>query len=74
VRPAERALEVLALFSAAGRLEQEGPETIVAAIPKARVPAAVAALADAGLEVFAVERQASSLEEAFLEVTGGETV
>ena len=74
VRPAERALEILALFSAAGRLEQEGPETIVAAIPKARVPAAVAALADAGLEVFAVERQASSLEEAFLEVTGGETV
>ena len=36
--------------------------------------AAVSALAQAGVEVFGVERPASSLEEVFLEVTGGETV
>jgi len=39
-----------------------------------RVPEALAALAAAGVLVFGVERQASTLEEIFLEVTGGETV
>ena len=34
----------------------------------------VAALAGAGVRVFGVEKQSSTLEELFLEVTGGETV
>jgi hypothetical protein len=38
------------------------------------VPASVTALVEAHVEVFGVERLASSLEEVFLEVTGGETV
>ena len=43
-------------------------------VVRERVPDALAALAAAGVLVFGVERQASTLEEIFLEVTGGETV
>jgi ABC-2 type transport system ATP-binding protein len=74
VSPAERAAEILGRFDERGRPEREGPETLLAAIPRERVPEAVAALAGEGIQVFAVERPASTLEEAFLEVTGGETV
>jgi len=78
VRPARRAVEVLEPFGAAGiagdgaGMEDEG--TIDARIPKAKVPDALRALTAAGVDVFAVERSLASLEEVFLEVTGGETV
>jgi hypothetical protein len=35
---------------------------------------ALRALLSEGIEVFTVERAASTLEEVFLEITGGETV
>ena len=77
-RPARRAVEVLAPFGAAeiagdgAGMEDEG--AIDARIPKAKVPDALRALTAAGVDVFAVERSLASLEEVFLEVTGGETV
>jgi predicted Fe-Mo cluster-binding NifX family protein len=52
----------------------EDEATIDARIPKAKVPDALRALTAAGVDVFAVERSLASLEEVFLEVTGGETV
>jgi hypothetical protein len=52
----------------------EDDETVAARIPRERVPRAIARLASEGVEIFAVEPRASSLEEVFLEVTGGETV
>jgi hypothetical protein len=39
-----------------------------------RVPEALETLLAAGVAVYGVEPRASSLEEVFLEVTGGETV
>jgi ABC-2 type transport system ATP-binding protein len=72
-RPGDRAFEVLARVFP-GRVEREGPETFLAAAGAAEIPAAVRALVEAGLEVAAVERRASTLEDVFLEVTGGETV
>jgi ABC-2 type transport system ATP-binding protein len=72
-RPVERAREVLGAFS----LQEprvDGEETVTAAVPRDRVPEAVAALAREGVEVFGLERRPASLEEIFLEVTGGETV
>ena len=76
-RPARRAVEVLAPFgaaeiAAADRDADEG--AIDARIPRDRVPDALRALTAAGVDVFAVERSLASLEEVFLEVTGGETV
>jgi ABC-2 type transport system ATP-binding protein len=73
VRPVSRAVELLAPF-AIEPPEPDGEETVSARIPEDRVPAAVAALAREGVEISAVEPRASSLEEVFLEVTGGETV
>ena len=49
-------------------------ETVSAEVEREAVPEALGALASAGVRVFGVERQASTLEELFLEVTGGETV
>jgi ABC-2 type transport system ATP-binding protein len=76
VRPAGRAADVLSAFgpaeAAAARADGEGP--VEARVPKERIPEALRALAEAGVEVFAVERSLASLEEVFLEVTGGETV
>jgi ABC-2 type transport system ATP-binding protein len=76
-RPVKRAAEILAPFGAAeiaadDRGADEG--AIDARIPKERVPDALRALTAAGVDVFAVERSLTSLEEVFLEVTGGETV
>ena len=45
-----------------------------AEVPREAVPEALAALGSADVRVFGVERQSSTLEELFLEVTGGETV
>lgn len=74
VRPARQAAEVLARYAVPQAVRVEDEETVATEIPRTRVPEAVAALAAAGVEVFGIERRASSLEEVFLEVTGGETV
>ena len=77
VRPVRRAAEVLAAFGpaeASGNAEGEEEGEVDARVPKESVPAALRALAAAGVDVFAVERSLASLEEVFLEVTGGETV
>jgi hypothetical protein len=47
---------------------------VSAEVQRDAVPEALVALASAGVRVFGVERQSSTLEELFLEVTGGETV
>jgi ABC-2 type transport system ATP-binding protein len=73
-QPAQRAAEVLAPFGRDGAARVEGEESVSSDVPRDRVPEALAALAAAGVRVFGVERQASTLEEIFLEVTGGETV
>jgi len=72
-RPGERAFEVLGRVFP-GRVEREGPETFLVAAGGAEIPSAVRALVEAGVEVAAVERRASTLEDVFLEITGGETV
>jgi len=73
VRPAERAVAALAPFAEEPPTSEDG-EIVNARIPNERVPSAVAALAHESIEVYSVEPRASSLEEVFLEVTGGETV
>ena len=83
-RPAVRAAERLARF---GTVESAAPAptstsstgsgedgVVTARIPPDRVPEALRALLADGIEVFTVERPASTLEEVFLEITGGETV
>ena len=52
----------------------DGEEAVSCPVPRDRVPEAVAALVAAGVRGFGVERQASTREEIFLEVTSGETV
>jgi len=74
VRPTARAAQVLAAFDASGEARVEAEEAVCAGVPREMVPEAIAALAAAGVLVFGVERQASTLEEVFLEITGGETV
>jgi ABC-2 type transport system ATP-binding protein len=72
--PAALAAEVLRPFAADGEPRVDGEEAVSAPVPRDRIPEAVAALVAAGVRVFGVERQASTLEEIFLEVTAGETV
>jgi ABC-2 type transport system ATP-binding protein len=73
VRPVSRAAEILGPFAVeAPSLEDD--ETVSARIPRDKLPDAVAALAREGIQIYGVEPRASSLEEVFLEVTGGETV
>lgn len=75
VEPAGRALEVLRRrIGDPAAAEADGAGTVLATLEHEQVPGAVAALAAEGVRVFGVERPASSLEEVFLEVTGGETV
>ncbi|MFN2385123.1 MAG: ABC transporter ATP-binding protein [Thermoanaerobaculia bacterium] len=74
VQPREAAVGVIAEYSSEPVAAPDGDRGIDARMPREQVPRAVAALAAAGVEVYGVERQASSLEEIFLEVTGGETV
>jgi ABC-2 type transport system ATP-binding protein len=72
-RPGARAAEILAAFSRQPpRLD--GEDVVSAEVPRERVPEAVRALSNGGVEIFSLERRAASLEEVFLEVTGGETV
>jgi ABC-2 type transport system ATP-binding protein len=73
-RPARRAAELLAPFGTAETGGADGEGTVEARIPRERVPDALRALAAGGVDVYAVERSLASLEEVFLEVTGGETV
>jgi ABC-2 type transport system ATP-binding protein len=79
-RPAGRAAEKLSTF---GSIEATAPHLagdgsgdglVIARIPPDRVPDALRALLAEGIEVFTVERPSSTLEEVFLEITGGETV
>ncbi len=72
-RPLEKAAVVLAAVFP-GDFEREGEEAILLPASAAAIPEIVRALVNAGVEVFAVERRASTLEDFFLEVTGGETV
>lgn len=74
VRPADRAAAVLSAHATEMLAPRDNGQYLEARIPPDRVPQAIAALTAAGVDVFAVEQQASSLEEIFLEVTGGETV
>jgi len=73
-QPADRAVEILSAFSRDAAARAEDGETVSSEVPHERVPEALAALAAAGVRVFGVERQSSTLEELFFEVTGGETV
>jgi ABC-2 type transport system ATP-binding protein len=78
--PAARAAARLAAF---GEVDTEGPGgaapasgegVVTARISPERVPEALRALLADGIDVFTVERPSSTLEEVFLEITGGETV
>jgi ABC-2 type transport system ATP-binding protein len=72
-RPLELAAETLAPMLP-GAVERDGDEALLVSATADAIPGAVRALAASGVEVFAVERRASTLEDFFLEVTGGETV
>ena len=76
VSPADVAARVLRAIvgDAAVTVPSEEPDTVSATLSREAVPAAVRALDQAGVEIFAIDRPASTLEEVFLEVTGGETV
>lgn len=74
VRPIERAREVLSRQLGAEAVSSTEADWVSAAVGAEGVAAIVAALVAAGVEIFAVERPSSTLEEVFLEVTGGETV
>src|SRR5215813_12003099 len=73
-RPVEKAAAVLSALQSASDVRAEGDDTVSAAVPREAVPAAIAALVGGGVELSGVERASSTLEEVFLEVTGGETV
>ena len=74
VEPPARAVEILASFARDGSAREDDGATVSSEVPRESVPEALAALAAAGVRVFGVEKQSSTLEELFLEVTGGETV
>ena len=74
VRPVEAALRVLAGLDGVEAPRLESADAVSASLSREAMPASIAALVTAGVEVFGTERQASTLEEVFLEVTGGETV
>ncbi len=73
-RPARRASEILAAFGPT-EIEPEGAADVVAArVSPENVPEALRRLLAAGVDVYSVERPVPSLEEIFLDITGGETV
>jgi ABC-2 type transport system ATP-binding protein len=72
-RPAEAAAERLAAFGAS-EVEASPGDLVSARVEPSRVPDALRDLVAAGLDVYSVERPDSSLEDAFLQITGGETV
>jgi ABC-2 type transport system ATP-binding protein len=73
-RPAGKAAEILAAFGPAEAEAGEGEGVVTARVPADRVPEALRALVAGGVDVFTIERGHSSLEDVFLEITGGETV
>jgi ABC-2 type transport system ATP-binding protein len=73
VRPPDLAARVLRELAGESSVVEEG-DFVSAALSRDEVPAAVRALDAAGVDVYGIERPASTLEEVFLEVTGGETV
>ncbi len=75
-RPLPAAAAGLAAFGATDVEVPPGAEEgiVSARLEAERVPAALRALLADGIDVFTVERPASTLEEVFLEITGGETV
>jgi ABC-2 type transport system ATP-binding protein len=74
LRPAAKRSEVLSRQAGVASVAIEDDSTVSAAVAHAAVPAAISALVAAGVELFAVEPPSSTLEEVFMEVTGGETV
>ncbi len=73
-RPVSKALAVLSRFGSAEATESEDEGVVTARISKESIPGALAACAAAGVDVYSVERPPASLEEVFLQITGGETV
>ncbi len=73
-RPAARAAEVLSAFGPAETEAGDAEGIVIARVDVERVPEALRALLEAGCDVYAVDRPLPSLEEVFLDITGGETV
>jgi len=73
-RPAARAAELLSEFGLAQTEAGADVGDVTARVAPERVPEALRALLAAGVDIYAVERAPSSLEEVFLDITGGETV
>ena len=73
-RPEERAASVLAGRLASGAPARDADGSFLVAAAPDQVPGLVRDLVAAGVEVLGVERRAATLEDVFLEVTGGETV
>jgi ABC-2 type transport system ATP-binding protein len=74
VRPQGLAVEVLGRARAAAPPETLDEGWVAASLEPDAVPQALQALVDAGVDVFAVEPEMRTLEDLFLEMTGGETV
>ena len=72
--PAAKGSEVLSRQAGVASVAVEDDSTVSAAVARAAVPAVISALVAAGVELFSVEPPSSTLEEVFMEVTGGETV
>jgi ABC-2 type transport system ATP-binding protein len=72
--PVPLAAEGLAAAGAGDVEASASGEIVSARLDPARVPDALRALVAAGVDVYSVERPASTLEDAFLRITGGETV
>ncbi|MBV8518693.1 MAG: ABC transporter ATP-binding protein [Acidobacteria bacterium] len=62
------------LFRARGVEAESYDDTLVAAIDETQAPPLIAALAEQGVGVFHAREKVHTLEELFLEATGGETV
>jgi ABC-2 type transport system ATP-binding protein len=71
-RPAESAADAIRRFDP--EVDIQGEQTLVFSADASAVPEILRALVAAGVDVFALERRIPTLEEVFLDVTGGETV
>ena len=75
VNDVARARSVLETFGAPVSPPASGsPETILVTMEESEAPPVTAALVNAGIEVFHARPRMQTLEEMFIEVTGGETV
>ncbi len=74
VTPADVAARVLRGLAGESAVTAEEADSVSVNLPRESVPAALRALDQAGVAVYGVERPVLTLEEVFLEVTGGETV